>query len=361
MQVGIVGLPQSGKTTLFKAATRGKVQSGGKHDLSRGVAKIDDSRLNMLSQLHDSKKTTSAEVLYLDSPPLKEGFGKHVGIEGDLLAHLQGCDELVIVTREFTNDSVAHIHGTLDPSRDVIEFFMDLAFVDQGILERRLSKLTDSLKSTKTKDKEPIIKEQELLNRISESLNEGNLAHQAIKTQQEAKLIKGFGLLTTKPLIVAANIDESSLPSSSDIENKIAEAIGNNTKVISICAKLESELSEMNPEDEIEFRKELNIKEPGINRLVSASYESLGLITFFTTGPDETRAWSIRNGTEAQIAAGQIHSDIQRGFIRAEIISYETLIEYGNETKARNNGVLRQEGKNYTMRDGDVVNFLFNV
>jgi ribosome-binding ATPase YchF (GTP1/OBG family) len=217
------------------------------------------------------------------------------------------------------------------------------------------------LKSTKTKDKEPIIKEQELLNRISGFLNEGKLAHQAINTTEEAKLIKGFGLLTTKPLIVAANIDENSILSSSDIENEISKAIGNDTKVISICAKLEAELSEMNPEDEIEFRNELNIKESGINRLVSDSYESLGLITFFTTGPDETRAWSIRNGTEAQAAAGQIHSDIQRGFIRAEIISYEALIESGNESKARNNGLLRQEGKNYTMRDGDVVNFLFNV
>ena len=360
MQVGIVGLPQSGKTTLFKAATRGKVQSGGKHDLSRGIAKIDDARLNLLSEIHDSQKTTSAEVLYLDSPPLKEGFGKHVGIEGDLLAHLQACDELVIVTREFINDSVAHIHETLDPARDVVEFLMDLSFVDQGILERRLSKLNDSLKSTKTKDKEPIIKEQELLNRISASLNEGKLAYQAINTAQEAKSIKGFGLLTTKPLIVAANIDESSILSS-DIENEISQAIGNNTKVISICAKLEAELSEMNPEDEMEFRSELNIEESGINRLVSASYESLGLITFFTTGPDETRAWSIRNGTEAQVAAGQIHSDIQRGFIRAEIISYEALIESGNESKARTNGLLRQEGKNYTMRDGDVVNFLLNV
>ncbi len=335
MQVGIVGLPQSGKTTLFKAATRGKVQSGGKHDLSRGIAKIDDSRLNLLSQIHESKKTTCAEVLYLDSPPLKEGFGKHVGIEGDLLGHLQACDELVVVTREFTNESVAHIHDTLDPSRDVVEFLMDLSFVDQGILERRLSKLTDSLKSTKTKDKEPIIKEQELLNRISGSLNEGKLAHQAINTTEEAKLIKGFGLLTTKPLIVAANIDENSLLSASDIENEISKAIGNHTKVISICAKLEAELSEMNPEDEMEFRNELNIKESGINRLVSDSYESLGLITFFTTGPDETRAWSIRNGTGAQVAAGQIHSDIQRGFIRAEIISYEELIESGNESKAR--------------------------
>ena len=361
MQVGIVGLPQSGKTTLFKAATRGKVQSGGKHDLSRGIAKIDDSRLNLLSQIHESKKTTCAEVLYLDSPPLKEGFGKHVGIEGDLLGHLQACDELVVVTREFTNESVAHIHDTLDPSRDVVEFLMDLSFVDQGILERRLSKLTDSLKSTKTKDKEPIIKEQELLNRISGSLNEGKLAHQAINTTEEAKLIKGFGLLTTKPLIVAANIDENSLLSASDIENEISKAIGNHTKVISICAKLEAELSEMNPEDEMEFRNELNIKESGINRLVSDSYESLGLITFFTTGPDETRAWSIRNGTGAQVAAGQIHSDIQRGFIRAEIISYEELIESGDESKARSNGLLRQEGKNYTMQDGDVVNFLFNV
>ena len=361
MQVGIVGLPQSGKTTLFKAATRGKVQSGGKHDLSRGIAKIDDSRLNLLSQIHESKKTTCAEVLYLDSPPLKEGFGKHVGIEGDLLGHLQACDELVVVTREFTNESVAHIHDTLDPSRDVVEFLMDLSFVDQGILERRLSKLSDSLKSTKTKDKEPIIKEQELLNRISGSLNEGKLAHQAINTTEEAKLIKGFGLLTTKPLIVAANIDENSLLSASDIENEISKAIGNHTKVISICAKLEAELSEMNPEDEMEFRNELNIKESGINRLVSHSYESLGLITFFTTGPDETRAWSIRNGTGAQVAAGQIHSDIQRGFIRAEIISYEELIESGNESKARSNGLLRQEGKNYTMQDGDVVNFLFNV
>ena len=361
MQVGIVGLPQSGKTTLFKAATRGKVQSGGKHDLSRGIAKIDDARLNLLSEIHDSQKTTSAEVLYLDSPPLKEGFGKHVGIEGDLLAHLQACDELVIVTREFINDSVAHIHETLDPARDVVEFLMDLSFVDQGILERRLSKLNDSLKSTKTKDKEPIIKEQELLNRISASLNEGKLAYQAINTAQEAKSIKGFGLLTTKPLIVAANIDESSILSSSDIENEISQAIGNNTNVISICAKLDSELSEMNPEDEMEFRSELNIEESGINRLVSASYESLGLITFFTTGPDETRAWSIKNGTEAQVAAGQIHSDIQRGFIRAEIISYEALIESGNESKARTHGLLRQEGKNYTMRDGDVVNFLFNV
>ena len=361
MQVGIVGLPQSGKTTLFKAATRGKVQSGGKHDLSRGIAKIDDSRLNLLSQIHESKKTTCAEVLYLDSPPLKEGFGKHVGIEGDLLGHLQACDELVVVTREFTNESVAHIHDTLDPSRDVVEFLMDLSFVDQGILERRLSKLSDSLKSTKTKDKEPIIKEQELLNRISGSLNEGKLAHQAINTTEEAKLIKGFGLLTTKPLIVAANIDENSLLSASDIENEISKAIGNHTKVISICAKLEAELSEMNPEDEMEFRNELNIKESGINRLVSDSYESLGLITFFTTGPDETRAWSIRNGTGAQVAAGQIHSDIQRGFIRAEIISYEELIESGNESKARSNGLLRQEGKNYTMQDGDVVNFLFNV
>ena len=330
MQVGIVGLPQSGKTTLLKAATTGKVQSGGKHDLSRGIAKIDDARLNLLSEIHDSQKTTSAEVLYLDSPPLKEGFGKHVGIEGDLLALLQACDELVIVTREFINDSVAHIHETLDPARDVVEFLMDLSFVDQGILERRLSKLNDSLKSTKTKDKEPIIKEQELLNRISASLNEGKLAYQAINTAQEAKSIKGFGLLTTKPLIVAANIDESSILSSSDIENEISQAIGNNTKVISICAKLEAELSEMNPEDEMEFRSELNIEESGINRLVSASYESLGLITFFTTGPDETRAWSIRNGTEAQVAAGQIHSDIQRGFIRAEIISYEALIDSGN-------------------------------
>ncbi len=361
MQIGIVGLPKSGKTTLFMAATRGKVQKGSNGELVRGIAKIDDNRLEKLSEIYDSKKTTSAEILYLDSPPPKEGFGKHVGIEGNLLAHLQGCDELIIVVREFSDASVPHINNTLDPSSDAVELLMDLSFVDQGILERRLTKLTEGLKSRKAIDKKPILREQDLLERISRSLNAGKPAHEVLKNEQETKIIKGFGLLTTKPLIVAVNIDEASIDRSTDIEKRVSDAIENNAKVVPICTKLESELSEMNTQDELDFRNELNIKESGINRLVRASYDSLGLITFFTTSADETRAWSIKKGTEAQMAAGQVHTDMQRGFIRAEIISYEQLIYCGNESIARNKGLLRQEGKNYAMQDGDVVKFLFNV
>lgn len=358
-----MGLPQSGKTTVFNAATRGRAQATARPDRPNlGVAKVLDPRLDILAGLESSKKVTPAEVTYMDLPIPPEGFGKGAGIGGEMLTHLQRVDALAVVVRAFDDPSVPHVLDHIDHLADAETLLTELAFVDLSIIERRLSRLADSLKGAKTAERQSIERETALLQRLQAGLeNEAGVADQQM-TPDERKAVSGFGLLTTKPVVLVANLGESQIERVEQMETELAEKFAEGrVKTTAVFSLLEVDLASMEPDEESEFRADLGLGESGLVKMVRASYDALGLITFFTVGPKETHAWPIRTGTNAQAGAGTIHSDLERGFIRAEIIGYDHFVDAGSETEAKKRGTLRQEGKTYVLRDGDVVHVLFNV
>jgi GTP-binding protein YchF len=358
-----VGLPQSGKTTVFNAATRGRAQATARPDRPNlGVAKVLDPRLDILAGLEGSKKITPAEVTYMDLPAPPEGFGKGAGIGGEMLTHLQRVDALAVVVRAFDDPSVPHVLDRIDHMADAETLLTELAFVDLSIIERRLSRLSASLKGAKTAERQSIERETALLQRLESGLeNEIGVADQQM-TPDERKAVSGFGLLTTKPVVLVANLGESQIEQVEKLETELAEKFAEGrVKTTGVFSLLEVDLASMNEDEESEFRADLGLGESGLKKMVRASYDALGLITFFTVGPTETHAWPIRTGTNAQTGAGTIHSDLERGFIRAEIIGYDEFIAAGSETEAKKRGTLRQEGKTYVLKDGDIVHVLFNV
>ena len=363
MEIGIIGLPQSGKTTAFNALTKGKASVAGYAGKPNiGVAKVPDERIDNLADLYQPRKVVPAEVTYTDVPPPTDGFGETKGIGGEYLNDLQNSEALVIVTRAFEDPSIPHIDETVDPFRDGENLLMEMTFSDLDILDRRVTKVKSGFKSAKAQERDSLNRELAMLEKFREQLDAGIALRDQHFTPEESKQLAGFGFLSNKPVIIVMNIDEEQLLESEALEIKLANTFsGTELRTAVICAKLEMELSQMEPDDELVFRKDLGMIESSLSRMIRVSYDVVGQISFFTVGEDEVRAWEIRVDTVAQKASGKIHTDLERGFIRAEVVPYDELIQCRSLAESRKKGVLRQEGKDYIVQDGDIMHVLFNV
>ena len=366
MDICVIGLPKSGKTTIFNALTKGKAETAAYASTSLapnlGMSKVPEPRLQALDNIFQSKKITPAEVRYVDIAVAAKGTVKNEGISGRLLNYLSNADALLHVIRAFEDENVPHMDDSINPERDVATMDLELIFSDLTIIERKLERLALSLKSVKSPERDLLSKEQLLLQKIQADLNKDIPIWQQSLTTEEIKSLSNYQFLTAKPMLVIINIGEGQLPQAVPIESELRSAYSNpRFEVVTLCGKLEMELAQLNDVEAEEFRSALGLTEPALDRVINLSYYLLGLISFFTTGPDESKAWTITNGTTALKAAGKIHSDIEKGFIRAEVISFQDLIRCGNMAEARKQGLLRLEGKNYIVQDGDVINFLFNI
>ncbi len=363
MEIGIIGLPRAGKTTLFNGLTKGNAAVAGYSDKPNiGVAKVPDERLENLATMYNPERVVPAEILYTDLPPPPEGFGETRGISGEYLNALQTVDALLVVVRAFEQSSVSHIDSTVNPARDADNMLMELIFADLEILGRRLTLIEDSFKGTKPQERESLIREQDLLNRIKESLDDSVPLKDQLLQPDEMASLSGFGFLSIKPVILVVNVDEHQLKEKEILGNEFYDAVSSKqVRTAVICAELEMGLAQMTPQEEKEFREGLGAGESSLSQIVRLSYNLVDQISFFTVGEDEVRAWEIKRKTVAQEAAGKIHSDLERGFIRAEVISHKNLLECGGLQQARKLGLLRQEGKEYILQDGDIMHVLFNI
>ena len=357
VNLNIIGLSQSGRTSIFNALTKGSVDLTARNNaVNMGIAKVPDDRLNALRELFLPKKFTLAEVCYTET-------GSSVKtIEGNSLNQMAQSDALVAVVRAFNNDIVAHQNGKIDAVRDMEELFLEISFSDLGIIEKRLEKIASQMRGAKSIERGCLQEEEILIRRLQKNLEAGTPIRQTTLTTHEENLLNGYRFLSQKPLLVIINIDESDLPKARDIEVLFKEKFkGTGQNFIALCARLEAELAELPEEECAEMCRDFGISEPGLNRVIRESFALLNLISFFTAGTDEVRAWPILKGTNAQKAAGKIHTDIERGFIRAEVIYYQNLLEKKSIAEVKKAGLFRLEGKTYTVSDGDVINFLFNV
>lgn len=363
MEIGIIGLPGSGKTTVFNALTGGRANVasyGGAPNV--GVAAVPDARLDRLAELYEPRKRVPATVSYVDIPPPASPSGRIRGISGQYLNDLQRVDALLIVARAFKDEAVLHVDGSVDPFRDVENMMLELLFSDLEILERRLQRLDDNSKGAKASERDAIQKERGLLESIKGHLEAERPIRDQQFTGEQSDRLRGFQFLTSKPLIVLLNIDEGDLDGAVELEERLAETVqGPSVRAAAICGKLEMDLAQMDAADEAEFREAVGAGESGMNRIIRLSYDVVGLITFLTIGDDEVRAWEILEGTTASRAAGKIHTDFEQGFIRAEVVPFDDLVECGGFAEARKHGILRQEGKDYLVQDGDVMHVLFNL
>ena len=361
VDIGIIGLAQSGKTTIFNALTRGKA------DTLRsvphvGVARIPEPRLQILSDTLHPKRVIPAEVRYTDIGASVKGMAKDLEISGQLLNQLSQVEALINVVRAFTDERIPHLEGSVDAERDIATINLELAFSDLAILERRISKIELSLKAAKPAERQGLLREQALLKRINTELEKEIPIRELELIPDERKAITGYQFLSAKPLLTAVNIGEEQLPQVQTLEAELSQRYSRrNCDLITICGKLESELSQLDNDDAEVFRAELGIGESGTDLIIKRSFQLMGLISFFSIASDEIRAWPVPHGTSAVKAAGKIHSDMERGFIRAEVIGYNDLMKSGSLSEARKKGLLRLEGKNYTVQDGDVITFLFNI
>jgi len=363
MKAAIVGLRHCGKTTLFNALTGGVAEVGSYSSALKpniGVRKVEDPRLHVLAELTHSARIVPAEINLSDVNYVPRDLQEGGGIAAEVLGYLSTADALIQVVRCFDDPSVPHPLGSVDPVRDVASFDLELAFSDLGVLERRLLRLQDKMKAAKATERAAQQAEQALLERIKAELERDIPIRQQALTPDELKLLSGYQFLTAKPMLLVANVAEGELSVSAGVERELSEHYPG-FLTVPMCAKLEMELRELSPAEAQEYREALGATFGAVERLVSESLRLLGLVSFLTTGPDESRAWTIQRGTLAPQAAGKVHSDIERGFIRAEVIRYEDFVNCGSEHEARKRGLLRLEGKDYIVQDGDVINFLFNV
>ncbi len=363
MDLGIIGFQRSGKTTIFNAVTKGDAQTGSYGagvQPNIGVVKVPDARLDALAKIFDPKKFTLADIRYIDFPG--EAFSGGQGPPPQFLAQLARCDALIHVVRAFEDETVPHPQTTVDPERDASTMELELAFADAAFIEKRLERIESSMRSVKMAERETAEREVTLLTRLKAGLEaETPLRAQEI-SEEEAKTLVNYQFLTDKPLLIVRNIDEGDAARTAEIEAQFGEHFaGLQTAVAAISGKIEQELAQMSDEDAAEFRSDLGISEPGLARMIRMSFELTGLISFFTVGADECRAWNVRRGASAPAAAGKIHTDLERGFIRAEVVSSADLLADGSYAEARKHGHLRQEGKTYVVDDGDCLNILFNV
>lgn len=365
MKLGIVGLPNVGKSTLFNSLTKAGAESANYPfctiDPNIGVVTVPDERLNKLAALYDSDKITPAVIEFVDIAGLVKGASKGEGLGNQFLSNIREVDAIVHVVRCFTDENVVHVDGNINPMRDIETINMELIFSDIEILERRIAKTAKGARNDKT-----LAKELDLLNRLKAHLENMNLAITfPANDEDEEVLLASYNLLTRKPVIYAANVSEDDLSDDGASNSFVGEvrdfAAQNHSEVFAICAQIEQELSELDDDEKSVFLEDYGLKESGLDKLVKASYKLLGLISYLTAGKQETRAWTITVGTKAPEAAGKIHSDFERGFIRAEVVSYKDLIDCGSYNAAKEKGLVRLEGKDYIVKDGDVILFRFNV
>ena len=361
MDLLILGFSQSGKTSLFNALTHRQAAPGGRSGGSVGVAKVPDARLAPLTEMFKPQRVVPAEIQYIDTPAMGSGRKRGGGVSGELLNLMQQADAFVHVVRAF--DSAEDIAaGAQSPEDIVVAMDLELAFVDLGILERRLDRLNASLKGARAIDRAAIEHEAAMLERVRSSLEQEVPVYLQDIPPEDRTTLANFNLTTAKPIMVVLNVSEDAVGDVTALEAEWHERLSQgNREVVALCANLEEELAQLPDDEEAEFRASLGAGEPGRDRVAEASYALLGLVSFLTVGPDEVRAWTIARQTPAQRAAGKVHSDIERGFIRAEVVTYDHLMAAGGLPAARKAGNLRAEGKTYPVKDGDIINFLFSV
>ncbi len=362
--IGIIGLSGSGRTTIFNALTRGKAETGGfgGGTANIGIAKVPDERLRVLTEMFHPRKTIPAEIKYLDLGASVKTIAKEGGVGGPLLQQLSNVDALLNVIRAFEDPVIPHPAGSIDVARDIGEMNLELAFSDMAIIERRFDRLGSSLKGAKADERPKLLHEQELLHRIKDELEKDVPIREQAVSDEDKRILANFQFLSAKPIITVVNIGEGDLPQAREMEERLNKEFGRpDHRIVVLAGKLEMDLSGLDEASVADFLKEYGLAQTGLERVIQTSYDLLGLISFLTVGEDEVRAWPITKGTPAQKAAGKIHSDIERGFIRAEVVSYQDLIAAGSLAEARKRGTLRLEGKTYIVQDGDVINFLFNV
>ena len=365
LRAGIVGLPNVGKSTLFNALTAQSSALAANYPFATiepnvGVVSVPDERLEPLARLVKTEKIVPATVEFLDIAGLVRGASKGEGLGNQFLANIRETDTVVQVVRCFEDENIVHVEGAVDPLRDIETIQIELALSDLATVERRREKAQKTLKSGDKIARQ----ELEVLDKIQPALEQGRSARTVALTDDEKAVARNFFLLTTKPTIYAANVEESALAdlAGNSMVNAVREiAAKEAAECVVICAQLEADLVALPPEERVDYLKSLNIDTSGVDQLIKSAYHLLGLMSFLTAGEKEVRAWTIPQGTRAQTAAGTIHSDIERGFIRAEIVSYHDLIAAGSYATAREKGLLRLEGKDYIMQEGDVVHFRFNV
>jgi ribosome-binding ATPase len=366
IEIGIIGLPKSGKSTIFKGLTRGKGDTSGRSlkgmEAHVGVTTVPEPRLETLAGILFPQKVVSVEARYIDLGASLKSLVEDKGIGGKLLNELSNVDELINVVRSFPDDSVPHVAGNLNIDRDITAMNLELAFSDLAIIERRLNKIETALKGAKQAERSGYLHEQSLLMKLKAVLENEVPIRELQLTPDETKAISSYQFLTEKPLLIAVNIGESEIAKAEALEAELnAKYAQPRRRVVALCSRLEMELVQLDEAAAQEFRAEYGMKESGLDRVIKTSYELLGLITFFSIASNEVRAWSITKGTTALKAAGKIHTDMERGFIKAEVISLNDMVKSGNIAEARKHGLLRQEGKTYEVQDGDVITFMFNV
>ncbi len=365
MKLGIVGLPNVGKSTLFNSLTKAGAESANYPfctiDPNVGVVAVPDERLKLLGDLYHSKKVTPAVIELVDIAGLVKGASKGEGLGNQFLSNIREVDAIVHVVRCFEDSNVVHVDGNVNPLRDIETINLELIFSDLEILERRIAKVTKTARMDKAAGKELA-----MLERVKERLENDRLAIGfETEDEDEEEFFKNLNLLTAKPVIYAANVGEEDL-ANDGADNAGVQAVRGYAKetgseVFALCAQIEEEISELDDEERQMFLDDLGLKESGLEKLIKASYHLLGLMSFLTSGEDETRAWTIKQGTKAPQAAGKIHTDFERGFIKAEVVNYKDLLEQGSLGAAREKGLVRMEGKEYVVQDGDVILFRFNV